>query len=37
VKSCGDASGVDACANVKRLSRIKLTREREPDVGHSHG
>jgi len=36
VKSCGDASGVDACANVKRLSRIKLTREREPDVGHWH-
>lgn len=36
VQSCGSDSGVDACANVKRLQRIKLTREREADVGHEH-
>ena len=35
-KACGDDSGVDACANVKRLGRIRLTATREPDVGHEH-
>lgn len=35
-KACGDESGVDACANVKRLGRIRLTAVREPDVGHEH-
>jgi DMSO/TMAO reductase YedYZ molybdopterin-dependent catalytic subunit len=35
-KACGADSGVDACANVKRLSRIRLTAAREPDVGHDH-
>lgn len=35
VAACGTAE-VDECANVKRLARIKLTREREDDVGHSH-
>ena len=36
VTTCGTGSGVDACANVKRLGRIRLTAEREPDVGHEH-
>ncbi len=27
---------VDACANVKRLGLVRLTAEREPDVGHAH-
>lgn len=35
-KACGADSGVDACANVKRLGRIRLTAAREPDVGHDH-
>lgn len=35
-KACGADSGVDACANVKRLGRIRLTANREPDVGHDH-
>lgn len=35
-KACGDDSGVDACANVKRLGIIRLTAAREPDVGHEH-
>lgn len=35
-KACGADSGVDACANVKRLARIRLTAAREPDVGHEH-
>src|SRR5207249_4930106 len=35
-KKCGSGSGVDACANVKRLGTIRLTREREPEVGHKH-
>ena len=35
-KACGDDSGVDACANVKRLGRIRLTAAREADVGHEH-
>jgi DMSO/TMAO reductase YedYZ molybdopterin-dependent catalytic subunit len=28
--------GVDACANVKALGTIRLTRDREPEIGHSH-
>jgi len=36
VAGCGTGE-VDACANVKRLGTIRLTREREPDVGHKHG
>lgn len=28
--------GVDACANVKALGTIRLTKEREPEIGHSH-
>lgn len=35
-KACGADSGVDACANVKRLGRIRLTAAREPDIGHEH-
>jgi len=35
-KACGADSGVDACANVKRLGRIRLTAAREADVGHEH-
>jgi hypothetical protein len=35
-KACGADSGVDACANVKRLGRIRLTATREPDIGHEH-
>lgn len=35
-KACGADSGVDACANVKRLGRIRLTVARAPDVGHEH-
>lgn len=35
-KACGDDSGVDACANVKRLDTIRLTAAREADVGHQH-
>ncbi len=33
--ACGEGE-VDACANVKRLGTIRLTRERAPDVGHLH-
>jgi DMSO/TMAO reductase YedYZ molybdopterin-dependent catalytic subunit len=32
---CG-AEEVDACAGVKGLGRIRLTAERESDVGHKH-
>ncbi len=28
--------GADGCANVKDLGTIRLTRAREPDVGHTH-
>ena len=35
-KACGADSGVDACANVKRLGRIRLTLSRASDVGHDH-
>ncbi len=35
-KACGADSGVDACANVKRLGRIRLTAARETDIGHDH-
>ena len=35
-KACGADSGVDACANVKRLGRIRLSAAREPDIGHDH-
>ena len=27
---------IDACAMVKGLARVRLTAEREPDIGHSH-
>ena len=33
---CRSNEELDACAQVKQLARIRLTREREPDVGHSH-
>lgn len=36
VKACGTGAGVDACANVKGLGTIRLTKEREPEIGHSH-
>ncbi len=28
--------GADACANVKALGTIRLTRSRAPEIGHSH-
>ena len=30
------AEELDACAQVKHLAKIRLTAEREPDIGHSH-
>ena len=33
---CKSKVELDACAQVKQLARVRLTREREPDVGHSH-
>ena len=30
------APDIDACAMVKGLGRIRITSEREPDVGHVH-
>ena len=30
------AEVLDSCAQVKQLARIKLLKEREPDVGHEH-
>ena len=31
-----EAPDIDACAMVKGLARIRVTAEREPDVGHAH-
>ena len=31
-----EAPEIDACAMVKGLGRIRVTAEREPDVGHVH-
>jgi DMSO/TMAO reductase YedYZ molybdopterin-dependent catalytic subunit len=31
-----EAPDIDACAMVKGLARIRVTREREADVGHKH-
>jgi len=31
-----EAPDIDACAMVKGLGRIRVTAEREPDVGHVH-
>jgi DMSO/TMAO reductase YedYZ molybdopterin-dependent catalytic subunit len=31
-----EAPDIDACAMVKGLARIRVTAEREPDVGHVH-
>ncbi len=33
---CRSNVELDACAQVKGLARIKLLRDREPDVGHQH-
>ena len=32
----GVAEQLDACAMVKGLARVRVTAEREPDVGHEH-